>query len=34
MEVAGVPERPEAKEPEAAIRFMRYYKALWSELAG
>jgi sugar phosphate isomerase/epimerase len=34
MEVAGVPEEPGAKGPDAAIRFMRYYKALWSELAG
>jgi hypothetical protein len=32
MECAGVPEAPGAKTPEAAIRFMRYYKALWSEL--
>ncbi len=34
MEVAGVPEEAGAKEPVAAIRFMRYYRALWSELAG
>jgi sugar phosphate isomerase/epimerase len=34
MEVAGVPELPDSKEPDAAIRFMHYYKALWSELAG
>jgi len=33
MEVAGVPEEPGAKEPAAAIRFMRYYRALWNELA-
>jgi sugar phosphate isomerase/epimerase len=33
MEVAGVPEGPNAKQPDAAIRFMRYYKALWIELA-
>ncbi|HLY10707.1 MAG TPA: sugar phosphate isomerase/epimerase family protein, partial [Planctomycetota bacterium] len=32
MECAGVPEAPDAKSPEAAIRFMRYYKALWTEL--
>lgn len=33
MEVAGVPEDPAAKDPvEAAIRFMRYYRALWREL--
>ena len=32
MECAGVPEAPRAKTPEAAIRFMRYYKALWTEL--
>src|SRR5262245_59775298 len=32
MECAGVPEAPNAKTPEAAIRFMRYYKALWTEL--
>jgi sugar phosphate isomerase/epimerase len=32
MECAGVPEAPNAKGPEAAIRFMRYYKALWTEL--
>jgi sugar phosphate isomerase/epimerase len=32
MECAGVPEAPASKNPEAAIRFMRYYKALWSEL--
>jgi sugar phosphate isomerase/epimerase len=33
MEVAGVPEAPEAKDPaDAAIRFMRYYRALWREL--
>ena len=34
MEVSGVPEKPDSKEPEAAIRFMHYYKALWQELAG
>lgn len=33
MECAGVPEAAGAKSPEAAIRFMRYYKALWTELA-
>jgi sugar phosphate isomerase/epimerase len=33
MEVAGVPEAPGTKDPaEAAIRFMRYYRALWREL--
>ena len=32
MECPGVPEAPNAKTPEAAIRFMRYYKALWTEL--
>ena len=32
MECAGVPEAPNAKTPDAAIRFMRYYKALWTEL--
>jgi len=32
MECAGVPEAANAKTPEAAIRFMRYYKALWTEL--
>ncbi len=32
MECAGVPEAPGAKRPEAAVRFMRYYKALWTEL--
>ena len=33
MEVAGVPEDPAAKDPaDAAIRFMRYYRALWREL--
>jgi sugar phosphate isomerase/epimerase len=32
MECAGVPEPANAKSPEAAIRFMRYYRALWSEL--
>jgi sugar phosphate isomerase/epimerase len=32
MECAGVPEAANAKSPEAAIRFMRYYKALWTEL--
>jgi len=32
MECAGVPEAPNARTPEAAIRFMRYYKALWTEL--
>jgi sugar phosphate isomerase/epimerase len=33
MEVAGVPEAANAKQPDAAIRFMKYYKALWTELA-
>ena len=32
MECAGVPEAAGAKSPEAAIRFMRYYRALWTEL--
>lgn len=32
MECAGVPEAPSSRTPEAAIRFMRYYKALWTEL--
>lgn len=32
MECPGVPEAAGAKTPEAAIRFMRYYKALWTEL--
>jgi len=32
MECAGVPEAPNARTPEAAVRFMRYYKALWTEL--
>ena len=33
MEVAGVPEAPGAKDPaESALRFMRYYRALWKEL--
>lgn len=33
MEVAGVPEDPAAKDPaDAAIRFMRYYRALWQVL--
>ena len=32
MECAGVPEAANPKTPEAAIRFMRYYKALWTEL--
>lgn len=32
MECAGVPEAAGAKTPEAAIRFMKYYKALWTEL--
>jgi sugar phosphate isomerase/epimerase len=32
MECAGVPEAANAKTPDAAIRFMRYYKALWTEL--
>ncbi len=32
MECPGVPEAPNARTPEAAIRFMRYYKALWTEL--
>jgi sugar phosphate isomerase/epimerase len=33
MEVAGVPEDPGAPEPAAAQRFMRYYRALWTELS-
>jgi len=33
MEVAGVPEAAGAKEPANGLRFMRYYKALWTELA-
>ena len=33
MEVAGVPEAAGAKDPSNALRFMRYYKALWTELA-
>jgi len=32
MECPGVPEAPGAKTPEAAIRFMRYYRALSTEL--
>jgi sugar phosphate isomerase/epimerase len=32
MECPGVPEAVNSKTPEAAIRFMRYYKALWTEL--
>ncbi len=32
MECAGVPEAPNARAPEAAIRFMKYYRALWAEL--
>lgn len=32
MECPGVPEAPNARTPEAAIRFMRYYKTLWTEL--
>jgi sugar phosphate isomerase/epimerase len=32
MECAGVPEAAGAKAPDAAIRYMRYYKALWTEL--
>jgi len=32
MECPGVPEAANAKTPEAAIRIMRYYKALWTEL--
>ncbi len=32
-EVAGVPEAAGAKGPEAAIRFMKYYRALWKELS-
>ena len=32
MECAGVPEAAGAKSPEAAARFMRYYKSLWTEL--
>jgi sugar phosphate isomerase/epimerase len=33
MECPGVPEAPGSKNPDAAIRYMRYYRALWSELA-
>jgi sugar phosphate isomerase/epimerase len=33
MECAGVPEDPKSKEPAAAIRFMKFYKALWTELS-
>ncbi|HXX93459.1 MAG TPA: sugar phosphate isomerase/epimerase family protein [Planctomycetota bacterium] len=33
MEVPGVPEAPGAKQPDAAIRFMKYYRALWTELS-
>jgi len=32
MECPGVPEAANAKAPDAAVRFMRYYKALWTEL--
>ncbi len=32
MEVPGVAEAPNAKEPAAALRFMRYYRSLWTEL--
>ena len=32
MECAGVPEAAGSKNPDAAIRFMRYYKSLWTEL--
>jgi sugar phosphate isomerase/epimerase len=32
MEVAGVPEAAGGKDPAAALRFMRYYRALWHEL--
>jgi sugar phosphate isomerase/epimerase len=32
MEVGGVPEAAGAKEPAAALRFMRYYRTLWKEL--
>lgn len=32
MECAGVPEAANAKTPEAAVRLMRYDKALWTEL--
>jgi sugar phosphate isomerase/epimerase len=31
-EVAGVPEAAAGKGAEAAVRFMRYYRALWKEL--
>jgi sugar phosphate isomerase/epimerase len=35
MEVAGVPEDPASKDKaDAAIRFMRYYRALWNQLTG
>jgi sugar phosphate isomerase/epimerase len=33
MEVAGVPEAGAGAKPDAALRFMRYYRALWTELA-
>lgn len=32
MECPGVPEAAGAKSPDAALRYMRYYKALWTEL--
>ena len=32
MEVQPVPELADAKQPAAAIRFMNYYRALWTEL--
>ncbi len=32
MEVAGVPEAAPGAKPDAALRFMRYYRALWNEL--
>lgn len=34
MEVGGVPEAAGAKEPAASLRFMKYYRKLWEELAG
>lgn len=32
MEVAGVPEPEGSTKRDAAVRFMRYYRALWNEL--
>ncbi len=34
MEVGGIPEDPGSKDPvAAAVRFMKYYRALWDELS-